>query len=222
MSRKRVVIIIACFLVAIFWVGVIALWRAPQVRWVSIALKSGSLTHDSQSVAEFVVTNAGAKPVTLGIFVRDLRKHSRFDLNGMSAFSVNAFTNGALRLRGLSPTEPWRICADVYEPAGPFAKGEFAARRLWAFLRGKAAFSGIWSWNSIPATYEVSGPDLPGISLRVVAATPPIQRTEPAESLFWPVDIDPLTNTVLDIWVSPLAQPFARPNGGPVKPVEDW
>ena len=212
MNRKRASLIVAGFLAAILGIGVIVWWPAPPTRWVGIALKPPSVSAGSPSIADFIVTNGGARPVTLAIFIRDLRTRRRFDLNGMNAWPVNAFTNRALSLRGLSPTEPWRICADVFEPAGPFAKGAFAARRLWAFLRGKSPFSGIWSWNRIPATYEVNGPELPGIPLRVVSAPPRNQRHAPAENWFWSVDGDPLTNTAAGIWVSPPHSPPQRVN----------
>jgi hypothetical protein len=171
MKHKHALRVMAFLLVAILGMVVTALWPAPKVRWVGIALTSASPIYGSQSLADFVVTNAGAKPVRLNVFMRDLRTNRRFDLGAMNSYSLDAFTNRALQLRGLSPTDPWRICTDVFEPAGPFTKGKFAVRRLWAFLRGKAAFSGIWLLNSVPPTYEVSGPEVPGIALVARVAT---------------------------------------------------
>jgi hypothetical protein len=67
MNRKCAICAIACVLGAVLLTGVVRLWPVPRVHPVTMTWKSVNLTHDSYPMAEFVVTNAGFKPVYLDI-----------------------------------------------------------------------------------------------------------------------------------------------------------
>ena len=223
MNRKRAIRILACFFVALLGIGVIALWPAPSVHPVTIGVKSASLTHDLQPMADFVFTNAGAKPVKLSIFLRaDRETNGGAGLCVRDSFSLPAGTNRTLRLRGPSHSGPWRIQAWVFESASPLVKAKFALRRLGKFLCGKGAFGSIGSWNMVPAAYEISSPVVSEIPRPASSATPAGDWMEPEAGPLKPSGLGGLMDGAGgQIIIYQWAPPSARPKDSPAKPVED-